>query len=1135
MQLGDVTGKTRGGANLAEAERALRIADGSAFLVLPRVLRRVVRTDRELPALTFQVPHRKSYTIPTERLLWIVEPDELGVPSATELPDVAILLAYPDEQELAEMSSSELLGELWRLLFHARVHRAFETLLAEGRLTPAGIRERIDRIGQTEFDEVQAVLQREQFLFPEASPTDVYVEFAAVYLELRYFAPHWVRSYFPSLDDLTRIDLILAEDVDAAELFVASRLEGAPDPECEEGLCDDRELTDPDEVPELRDIPATRASQLLLQKAERAAAQGNGVLAAVLATRVAESGSQELAVRARRAAATELDRLTKRLQAALGFNDAAAREWRDVLGALLANAAHGFWRADRRMLYDLQKVCVDHERGVFVVDLFEWCRSLGHRPLKRPLPNQREVLVSKHLRTASRRLSSARLAGPHRVRLAELLQAATHAADERVRTRLRPLINWGLDEVGLLPKNVPEKVARNKLVEELLDGILQRDYLTMGHLRDAISRNNLKLSDLSGVREFFVGDPLLRADRKLATLLDGVYRKGEFYLRGLQRLSSLAFGTPWGRFATKYLMIPFGGAYLAAEGLQHLLGIVTHLLGQHEPHIMGPWSVLPLGIFLLGVLYWPAFRRATVRTLKAGYQLVRGVFIDFPNWLTRLTVVQQILRSPPVLFARRYLLTPTLLTAVLWFVWPFLGATDRPDVSGTGLLFLLLTLIVNSRLGRDIEEVTSEWVERIWRRIRVRIFVALFELIMETFKRMLEGLERLLYAVDEWLRFKSGETGLTLGVKAVLGAIWGIVTYVIRFCVTLLVEPQINPIKHFPVVTVSHKILLPTAPLLARLLTPTFGKVWANTIAGTTIMVLPGVFGFLVWELKENWRLYAANRSKKLRPVIVGDHGETFVRLMKPGFHSGVLPKLFEKLRRAERNRNPSRRRRSRTRYSGKLLHVEEAIRHFIEREFIALLRLSQVCGELEVRVGRIEMGSNIVRVELNCADLGTAPLWLAFQEQSRLLVASILSTGWLIHLNEAQGAAMRNALAGLYKAAGVDLVREQIEACFEPRTLAYDIRENELIVWPDGRYEVEVFYSLQEQPLIEPRPEEAARAYHLPFLRAPRIIFAHNDLEWEAWVAAWDAETAEAGPPAVLPEELKLLPSTERVPIANL
>ena len=46
--------------------------------------------------------------------------------------------------------------------------------------------------------------------------------------------------------------------------------------------------------------------------------------------------------------------------------------------------------------------------------------------------------------------------------------------------------------------------------------------------------------------------------------------------------------------------------------------------------------------------------------------------------------------------------------------------------------------------------------------------------------------------------------------------------------------------------------------------------------------VIPGIFGFLAWELKENWKLYRANRPKTLRPVQVGSHGESLARLIAP-------------------------------------------------------------------------------------------------------------------------------------------------------------------------------------------------------------------------------------------------------------
>ena len=70
---------------------------------------------------------------------------------------------------------------------------------------------------------------------------------------------------------------------------------------------------------------------------------------------------------------------------------------------------------------------------------------------------------------------------------------------------------------------------------------------------------------------------LLRADLNLADSLDGVYRKGEFYLRWIQRLSSLFFGTLLGRRFTLFVAVPFGGATLALMFMEELRHIGSKL------------------------------------------------------------------------------------------------------------------------------------------------------------------------------------------------------------------------------------------------------------------------------------------------------------------------------------------------------------------------------------------------------------------------------------------------------------------------------------------------------------------------------------------------------------------------------
>ena len=108
------------------------------------------------------------------------------------------------------------------------------------------------------------------------------------------------------------------------------------------------------------------------------------------------------------------------------------------------------WPAEARLLYDLQKVCVDDERGVFALDLGKWLRSLGRSPLRRPLPAQRDVLICKHLRSAARRLPFTRLRDERaRGRLEGLLQSAVQRAEGRLRARFRPLLATALDEARL--------------------------------------------------------------------------------------------------------------------------------------------------------------------------------------------------------------------------------------------------------------------------------------------------------------------------------------------------------------------------------------------------------------------------------------------------------------------------------------------------------------------------------------------------------------------------------------------------------------------------------------------------------------------------------------------------------------
>lgn len=1149
--------------------RELRELDPAACLIPGRILRRVIRQDQGMTGLTLRVPHRKSYTIARNRLLSILDVGDLGLASDKDLPDRVILLSLPDRDDWQHLRPETFRRQVWRLLFHSRVHEQFEQVRRERNLSRAHFRERIHEIGEVRFDEVRMVLTQEALLLPEAGSDDQFIEFAAVYFELKHFAPRALEGYFPALAPFEEVERILGEYVDDESLLRATKLPGsaegtdlaewelqqlsgpAPEPDPVFDKVADN-LSGEIETLKEQVTPAERSFYKLLERAELASQRGNSVRSSILYLRAAHIAPPEKVTHTTKLAQAELHRLTERLQQALGFSEDERSRWKHALVSLLRNTLQGFWTPERRLLSDLQRVCIDSERMVYIVDTWDWIRSFGRRPIKRALPNQREVLVAKHLRTATGRLPSVRVTFDEREELTSLIGSAARRSEEQLRTKLRPVFSRLLDEVPLNAHNVPERVARAKIIEELSDKAVERGYLNIGVLRDTISRNQLKLGNLDTLDELIFGDQLLRADRKLALLLDGVYRRGEFYLRWLQRVSSMAFATPLGRILTKHIALPFGGAFIILEGVQHLFhAIEEHLFHIDEEKVhQASSSSLMVGVVLLGILLWslihlPHFRRLCGQVWRAFLHVTRGFLLDLPRWIMRITFLREFLHSPVVIFFRRYLASPLLLTIFFryllpplgrllietfaWFNEPELEPLKYPTVQNALLWFTGFFLILNSRMGRNVEEVTLETAQRAWHRIRVSIFIAFFDLVMESFKRILEWIERVLYAVDEWLRFRSGETERMLFVKAILAPFWGIVTFVVRFAVTLLIEPQINPIKHFPVVTVSHKIILPMLIPLASFLKPTLGA-WAEATATTIVFLTPGIFGFLVWELKENWRLYNGNRNPHIEPVLIGHHGETLRRLLRPGFHSGTIPKLYSRLRRAERYPLAVERRRRRILYRSRLHHVEESLHHFIDREFCRLLGETHAFLGVSVELNKIHLNVNSIEMELSAPALSDEPLVLGFESQADWMVATIREPGWMASLDPPQCRVLETALLGLYKQCGVDLGREQIRSLLPQPTPPYDIDDVGLSVWPNPDFRETLYYEIDDHREFTPRPFLLAKTYKYPPIEADKLLISQMPLLWESWVNWWQSEQSGRQASPLMRELPQIFPQTLQV-----
>ncbi len=1146
--------------DLAKIEKRLRQAAG-AVLADPRLVRRVIKHHRDASGV---VPHSRCYALRRTELFSIIDPAELGE-TVGPLPEDVILLARPAPRELSGRSDGAVLTRLWRAIFHARVHQVLERRIAAGTFSDAEVRRRIDRIGQTEFDEIRAILRHDDLVLPPYSDREVYVEFAALYYELRYFAPGLLITTFPGLSSVQRVDEVLAQDIDVLPLLEDRRpaeverpaataiLKGTSAP----SFSAPASFALTDRLP-LRAV-TPQAHARLLRRADAARQRGNDVQAALLAGRAAAVDDQKLAREAQAREREAVTALGGRLAASLRGSSSQAgtrkqADWSALLFLLSDRAAATramSYAVEARLLYTLQRAAVTFERPDHTVDVATWILSRGKRKILRELPATREVLVARHIAAAARGVRQVRISAADRKLLDKLLRWASERAEHNVRVALGPRIRGVLDEVELVAKSDPERLGRDKLVEELLDQILERGFLSFSLLRDAISRNQLKLDDLKGGRELLRGDALLKADAQLAIELDGIYERSDCYLRALQKVSSLPFGTRIGRAITLYLVLPLGGSFVVLDAIGHLGSSVLSWFGAGPIRALTLTSFLVTAAVILAVIHSAPFRAFARQVFEILGLILATVFLRVPRAIATLPAVRSWLALPQVRLVLRRVVAPVLVGLLVYVLTPFRDRDLSLGIAAALGSFAAFSLLMGSRLGVWLEDLVLEQLAPTWQVVSRQWLPGLFRLITRFFAALIDLLQRAMARVDELIRFRKGQGSVVIVLKGAVGLVWAMVAYFIRLYVTLLVEPEFNPLKHFPVVTVAHKLMLPVTlspQLLAAVSAPLspFGPIVAGTFAGITIFLLPSAFGFLAWELKENYRLYRATRSERLGAAPFGPHGETMRGLLVAGLHSGTLPKHYERLRRAAQRDDETavaNRLLGRTvaaergegglgRFRRGIREVERSVRRFVERELIAPLAEARRWTFGELRVTRLDLSSNRIRVELTCDALGSEPAELTFEEQSGVIVAGIPKAGFITQLcgKSATGARLlENALAGLYQRAEVDLVREQIEAMLDVGA-NYDIAAEGLVVWPGRDYRTELVYRLDVRRgrTIKPRIRGIGPLHPARVIDTRQLLYRAQNLSWLAWVGAWGAADHESAEIPRLLHGTSILPHSE-------
>ena len=694
---------------------------------------------------------------------------------------------------------------------------------------------------------------------------------------------------------------------------------------------------------------------------------------------------------AERELAAEAD-LANLLAAKWKLDPTSATEIRTLIGRLAAEDRRRYGSTPARALLSaLEQVLLEGGNDYFELRPVTWLLTLTRTRMRQVLPFQSLLQALRALEIGHQRLEEMLWPIADLERFDQALSTLTKRIHARFDAQIGPRLDRAMREADFVPRDHRETVAAQKMKLELLDVIKLRRHLKFTDVRDVVARNILRLPDPTLV-EFFRGDRLRRFDRTATRALPGVYHPGEFYIKGLQQLSAPLFGTNLGRTIMRHLLLPFGGAYLLLKSLDLMVHVIPHI--DQTFHVNTTVSVLLVGGVINSLAYSGLGRHLAVTLWRGASYLVRFILYDGMRRLLRWKPMVNLLSTGLIRGLGRNLVQPLLIgTLPLIPIIVLAVFVDEvpiePGLWLAGLAFALGTLLRNTPTGRRFLDNLSTSVGTFLRRANQALFIGAIQQLLYFFKEVTRRFSQLLYRVDEALTHHLGEHPLSLVVKAVLAPLWRLAEGLIQFYVTVLVEPQVNPVKHFPVVTVGHKLMLPFLPAITAafidISASVLPKVIAYPLVTLTIILLPGLFGFLVWELKENRKLYQANHRPALspdldatrveqgesermvwiEPAVIGAHGESMHGLMSRGFHSGTLPKGFDRLRKviSDEIRDEVPYPKSLRRVQRQLEEVQQTVCVFFEREFAFALR--ERCQDLDCSLRRVETSSPRIATNL--------------------------------------------------------------------------------------------------------------------------------------------------------------------------
>ncbi|WP_372367871.1 hypothetical protein [Candidatus Uabimicrobium sp. HlEnr_7] len=741
------------------------------------------------------------------------------------------------------------------------------------------------------------------------------------------------------------------------------------------------------------------------------------------------------------------------------------------------------WCTERFILLDLENAYIDGNTKFCELSVRSWMFSFAKEKLISGLPYNSHMRRLKHLRAACKKTQKIELDEKTLERYVYITHKALEKTKQKVSEQIGPIVLSAMAEQNFHQKTLEEKVAFEKVYQGYLDVMTNEGYSYFAKLRDLVSRNRVTLENLE-TKQIFTGDQLIKLDRLLGKKLRGVHRPAEIYVRFLQIISSIFFGTPTGRFICKFFFFPFGGAVILMVLMQMLLE-----------------SFVP-GIDLISAKW--------VFSTSAGLQIF--FYVEFSRtWLKKFVWKPLVyVGSIPIKTLQRI---PTILKKII--LLPFLGSlaifsllyfqfyrevllykpshwsnTYYYQIVYAACIFIAF-LFFNSRLGTVIKNIFIEIIALVIQALGRGLLIRFLSFLLYLSRILLEKIEHASYIVSDYLRLIYGAKYTTSFFKAFIALIWFPLAYIITLYIVLFLEPQINPLK-FPIVSITYKLLfvfpetylqiLTTLQDIASFILPAIA---AYSFAWFTGFVFTGLFGFLGWELKENWQLYKENWRKFVSPAKIGKKGKTIVQFLRPGFHSGDIPHLFDKLRTIKTKNignqqafNPA------LPLEREMKGIKRELQIYVERDFLWVVGKHPLfCKDFSLKVTNISCTYNTISIDISIVNKEQkSSLCICFQEKEHRLIATseISNLGnWSI----SQQQVFAYILAVFYKKSSTDLVREHIEFYLNKRYSDYELNS-------------EMFYDIQTNYVNVNLKQENQKMMSLQNIR--RKFFATKNIYQE-------------------------------------